>query len=83
MLITIYAKTSSPARATSRRNFRKRRLNADANATIHKLCLGTFRVPVCALRCFYWAYIMSSTCLTFVHCARIKFDNSHKIFCYT
>lgn len=46
MLITIYAKTSSPARATSRRNFRKRRLNADANATIHKLRLGTFHVPV-------------------------------------
>lgn len=33
----------SPERAASRRNFRKRRLNADANATIHALRHCTFR----------------------------------------
>lgn len=49
MLITIYAKTFSPARTTSRRNFRKRRLNVDADATIHTLRRCAFRVFVCAL----------------------------------
>lgn len=49
MLITIYAKTFSPARTISRRNFRKRRLNVDADATIHTLHRCAFCVPVCAL----------------------------------
>lgn len=51
MLITIYAKTFSPARTISRRNFRKRRLNVDADATIHALRRCAFCVPVCVLWC--------------------------------
>lgn len=39
-------KPPPPTRATSRRNFRKRRLNADANATIHALRRRAFRRPV-------------------------------------
>lgn len=42
-------KPFSPARITSRRNFRKRRLNVDADATIHTLRRCAFRVLVCAL----------------------------------
>lgn len=41
-------KPFSPARITSRRNFRKRRLNVDVDA-IHTLRRCAFRVLVCAL----------------------------------